>query len=307
MTFFDDLFKKENIAARIISLLVACGLWVYVMTEQNPVVERYYTIPLEKQNLDENVEAFGMPASVNVQVRASRMVLDDKNKRDIKAYVNFAGTSVGNYKLPINIEFKNGEVLSINPKEVHVNIDTIKERELPVTIRVVDNHDEDLTIRNEGAEIGRAVIKGTSSSLESVASVIAPIDITNHRENFTTESRLMAVDANNIGVDDIRIVPETMETEVTIVRKLLTIDLPVKVSYMGDLPEGMDVADITYEPQTITVTASPSVLKNVKQLHTLPVDISKIVQGEKIVTNVVLPNKVIAANKVIHVYLNSER
>jgi len=40
MSFLDDLFRKENLAARIISLLVACGLWVYVMTDQNPIVER---------------------------------------------------------------------------------------------------------------------------------------------------------------------------------------------------------------------------------------------------------------------------
>ena len=57
MSFFEDLFKKENIMARIISLLIACSLWVYVMMEQNPIVERYYSIPLEKHNLAANVEA----------------------------------------------------------------------------------------------------------------------------------------------------------------------------------------------------------------------------------------------------------
>lgn len=303
MSFFEDLFKKENIIPRIISLIAACTLWVYIMMEQNPIVERYYSIPLEKHNLADSVEAYDMPSAVNVQVRASRMVLDDKSKRDIRAYVDFSGTEVGSYKLPIHVEFKNGEVLSVNPKEVSVHVDAIQEQEVPVVIRVVDNSDEDLTIRNEGAEIGCATIKGPSSGLERVSEVIAPIDISNHRENFQTQCRLLAVDANSVAVDDIIIAPETVDTEVVIVRKLLTVDLPVEVSYVGDLPQGMEVADIVHEPQSITVTASPSALKNVKVLHTLPVDISGIVKGEQVSTNVILPNKVIAANKVIQVHL----
>ena len=307
MSFFEDLFKKENIVAQIISLIVACSLWVYVMMEQNPIVERYYSIPLEKYQLADNVEAYDMPSAVNVQVRASRMVLDDKSKRNIRAYVDFTGTGIGSYKLPVHIEFKNGEVLSVNPKEVNVHVDAIQEQEVPVVIRVVDNSDEDLTIRNEGAEIGRVTIKGPGSSLERVAEVIAPVDISTHRENFQTQCRLLAVDVNSAAVEDVTIAPEVMDTDVVIVRKLLTVDLPVEVNYVGDLPQGMDVADIVYEPQSIAVTASPSVLKNVKLLHTLPVDISRIVNGEQVSTNVILPNKVIATNKVIQVRMNTER
>ena len=40
MRFLQRLARKENLFARIICLLVACGLWVYVMTDQNPIVER---------------------------------------------------------------------------------------------------------------------------------------------------------------------------------------------------------------------------------------------------------------------------
>ena len=303
MSIFEDLFKKENLMARIISLLVACSLWVYVMMEQNPIVERYYSVNLEKRNLAASVEAYGMPGAVNVQVRASRMVLDDKSKREIQAYVDFSGTNIGSYKLPIHVEFKNGEVLSVNPKEVNVHVDAIQEQEVPVIIRVVDNSDEDLTIRNEGAEIGKALIKGPSSSLERVAEVIAPVDISTHREDFQAHCSLLAVDANSVAVEDVSIVPETLEADVSIVRKLLTVDLPVEVNYIGELPQGMDVAAIVHEPQSITVTASPSALKNVKLLHTLPVDIARIVKGEQVSTNVILPNKVIATNKLIKVQL----
>ncbi len=33
MRFLQNLIRRENLLARIISLLIACGLWVYVMTD----------------------------------------------------------------------------------------------------------------------------------------------------------------------------------------------------------------------------------------------------------------------------------
>ncbi|MFR4384247.1 MAG: hypothetical protein ACLT4X_08455 [Phascolarctobacterium sp.] len=43
---FTESDTQENLLARIISLLIACGLWVYVMTDQNPIVEHNVEIPL---------------------------------------------------------------------------------------------------------------------------------------------------------------------------------------------------------------------------------------------------------------------
>ena len=35
-----QFFERENLIPRIVTLIVACGLWLYVMSEQNPVIER---------------------------------------------------------------------------------------------------------------------------------------------------------------------------------------------------------------------------------------------------------------------------
>ena len=50
MRFFEDLIRKENLLARIICLLVACGLWVYVMTDQNPIVARKVEVRQQQLN-----------------------------------------------------------------------------------------------------------------------------------------------------------------------------------------------------------------------------------------------------------------
>ena len=51
MRFLQRLARKENLLARIICLLMACGLWVYVMTDQNPIIERNIEVRLQQRNL----------------------------------------------------------------------------------------------------------------------------------------------------------------------------------------------------------------------------------------------------------------
>ena len=68
MKFFEDLIRKENLPARIICLLVACGLWVYVMTDQNPIMERNVEVRLQQMNLPNHMMAFNVPDKVVVKV-----------------------------------------------------------------------------------------------------------------------------------------------------------------------------------------------------------------------------------------------
>lgn len=46
-----NFFDRENMLARVIAFLIACALWMYVMNEQNPLVERNYVVNLELRNV----------------------------------------------------------------------------------------------------------------------------------------------------------------------------------------------------------------------------------------------------------------
>lgn len=50
-----NFFDRENMLARVIAFLIACALWMYVMNEQNPLVERNYVVNLELRNVPEGM------------------------------------------------------------------------------------------------------------------------------------------------------------------------------------------------------------------------------------------------------------
>ena len=78
MRFLQRLARKENLLARIICLLMACGLWVYVMTDQNPIIERNIEVRLQQRNLPQNMMVFNAPDKILVKVRGSRAKLSSR-------------------------------------------------------------------------------------------------------------------------------------------------------------------------------------------------------------------------------------
>lgn len=307
MNFLEDLFKKDNLLARIISLVVACFLWAYVMMEQNPVIERYYEVPLVQKNIAQNMEIFNAPETVTVQVRASRLLLDDDAGKAINAYVDLKGISEGQQKLHVYATFAKGEVVNILPKDASVFVDHTVEKTVPVVTSVVDNYDEDITVDSNGITPSEAVVRGASSRLSKISKVTAPVSIKDQRGNFQTESVLVPLDDNGKLVSDVHIIPDKATVDAVIVRKMVSAELPVRVVINGELPEGLHIAQMQVLPEKVRVTAPPSVLKNLKEMNTKPIDITVLTGSMAINIGLDLPDKVIPAVNEVQVRFSVER
>lgn len=307
MNFLEDLFKKDSLLARVVSLVVACFLWAYVMMEQNPVIERYYEVPLVQKNIAQNMEIFNAPETVTVQVRASRLLLDDDAGKAINAYVDLKGISEGQQKLHVHATFAKGEVVNILPKDASVFVDHTVEKTVPIVTSVVDNYDEDITVDSNGITPSEAVVRGASSRLSKISKVTAPVSIKDQRGNFQAESVLVPLDDNGKLVSDVHIIPDKATVDAVIVRKMVSAELPVRIVINGELPEGLHIAQMQVLPEKVRVTAPPSVLKNLKEINTKPIDITVLTGSMAINTGMEFPDKVIPAVNEVQVRFSVER
>ena len=307
MNFLEDLFKKDNLLARIISLVVACFLWAYAMMEQNPVIERYYEVPLQQKNVTETMAIFNAPDVVTVQVRASRLLLDDSATAAISAYIDLKGVAEGQQKLPVNAFFSRGEVVNVFPKEVNVLVDHITEKTVPVVTQVVDNSDEDLTVDNNGIDPAYVTLKGASSKLSKIREVVAPVNIKGQRENFQAECVLTALDENDKPVTDVQILPDKATVNAVIIRKMISEELPVRVAISGELQEGISITQMQVLPEKVRITAPPSVLKKMEEISTKPIDITSLNGSVEVAAELDLPDKVIPDVRAVRVRFSVER
>ena len=87
--------NKEKLIAVLLSLVVAFGLWVYVITVVNPEYEKtYYNIPVVLQNKDILTERGLMVSGdlpmVTLVLRGDRATLNSLNETNINVFANLA-------------------------------------------------------------------------------------------------------------------------------------------------------------------------------------------------------------------------
>lgn len=307
MNFLDKFFKKENIGARILSVIAACCLWIYVMTDQNPIIERNYEVRLHQTNLPASMVVFNAPERVTVRVRAARGILSDDAENQITASINLKNTTEGQQNIPVKVVFTKGEVVSVTPGEVSVYVDTVSEKKVPVTTRVIGQVSEDLTVGSSVITPSEVTVKGATHRLDKISKVVAPIDITNHSDSFSAESELVAVSDDGYDIPNMTITPERVMVQAKMVRQMLTVELPVKVEMSGNLPEGIKVTQTTVTPDKVRITAPPSVLKDLHEIKTRPVDVSTLTGSQSVAAELDLTDKAIPETRSVQVLFSVER
>ncbi len=299
--------RKENLIARIMSLVIACGLWVYVTTDQNPIVERNIEVRLQQANLPENMMVFNAPEKVVVRVRGTRTNLGDGIENQIDASINLKAVTEGQQTLPVTVSVTNAEVVNVSPREVSIYVDTVSEKSVPVITRIVGAVSADMTIGSSTITPSEVTIRGATHRIDKVNKVVAPIDVTDHTGNFSTESDLVAVSDDGYDIPNMKIVPERVMVQATMVSQMLTTDIPVKLVMTGDLPQGVTVSKTEVIPETVSITASPSLLKELKEIQTKPLDISKVDGSMVLAAELDIPDKVIPHARSVQVRISVER
>ena len=307
MRFFEDLIRKENLLARVICLLVACGLWVYVMTDQNPIVERNVEVRLQQMNLPSNMMVFNVPNKVVVKIRGTRTKVSDNLENKITASLNLKNVTEGQQSVPVKVSFGAGDVVQVVPSEVSVYVDTVSEKRVPVITRIVGAVSNDLTIGHSVITPAEVTLRGATHRIDKVNKVVAPIDVTDHQGDFQAESELVAVSDDGYDIPNMKIIPERVMVQATMVSQMLSVDIPVKLVVSGELPNGVTVTKAEILPDKVRITAPPSLLKELKAINTKPVDVSKLLGSTVLAAELDLPEKVIPELRTVQIRLSVER
>lgn len=307
MRFFERLARKENLLARVISLLVACGLWVYVMTDQNPIVERSVETRLQQINLPNNMMVFNVPDRVVVKIRGARTQVSNNVESRLMASLNLKNVTEGQQSVPVKVSFPDGEVVSVTPSEVSVYVDTVSEKKVPVITREVGTSASDMTIGHSVITPSEVTLRGATHRIDKVNKVVAPIDVSDHDGSFQAESELVAVSDDGYDIPNMRIIPERVMVQATMVKQLLSADVPVRLVMSGTLSQGAVVTKTEIVPKSIRVTAPPSLLKKLKSVNTKPVDVTTLNGSTAVAAELDLPDGVIPEVRSVQIMLSVER
>ena len=295
--------NRDKWFARFMCVLIACCLWLYVMSEQNPIVEKEYAVPLVSRNLTEGMIVFNVPEKVSVRVRGTRTALANMPLSDIFAFVNLSKLSVGTHTVLVNARFARGDVIQVTPPAVNLFIDVKKDKIVPVTAEIIGSPNKDFAVDSHLLTPSEVKVEGAATRLEALDKIFVPVDVGGRSEEFTVTLKPLAVAKDGIDMQDVTIDPAEIIVRTKMKKKIQTITIPVKVSYKGELAGGLKITSATVNPFKVTVSGAPSAVENLKELNLEPVDLEKLTKNATVPVKIILPAGVTAARQTVDVDL----
>lgn len=192
-----DFFRQyvvHNLGLKLISLLLAIGLWLAVA--RDPVAQVAVDVPVEMQNLPQDMEVSSehIP-QVQIRLSGPQRIINRLQRSDVHAEINLAQVQPGerSFALTANdVRYPDGlQVVQIIPSDLHLSFDTRATRRVQVKPRVIGTF-------ASGYEIARILVVppslnvvGPRKRLDEIEFAITdPVDVTGNtdRMSFATHA-----------------------------------------------------------------------------------------------------------------------
>lgn len=299
--------NRNNWLVRFAALLLACVLWLYVMNEQNPLIERSFTVSLAKINLAENMMVNNVPESVNVTIKGQRTVLSRVAADDLHAFVDLDGLKKGRHSVDVKVKAASGEVVDVNPNTLFLDMDTISERTVDVEARIVGVPNSGVTVGKMEINPPKVVVEGASSRVANMSRVIVLVDISDKDKNFETDAYLVPINLDGTEMYDLKVTPSQVHINAIMLKQLATNSFPIKPIISGTLRKGLKISSIKTVPEAVKLTAEPAVLGNMTEVETAPIILDKLEGDIELQMPLNLPEKVLADAHTVLVNITFER
>lgn len=251
-------YFRENLIYRVIAVLLAVGIWFFVLERQNPIQERVLNVPLETRELAEDYVVSDKPNSVDVRVEGRKGALEELTPREIEAYVNLEEAVKGSNILPVKVELpQNIKLVSVVPEQVEVEIDEITSRQFTLDINVRGSPQEGYQAGSPQVKPDQVNIFGPERMLDRVAKAYVEVDISGAASDFKKDINvsLRDTDGKDISHEWISTSPEYVEVFVPIVPESPLRTVPVIYEIVGEPAEGFEIKNISIYPEVIEIAA----------------------------------------------------
>lgn len=284
--------KKVNI---ILSLIIAIGLWAYVIGEINPQTSQpIKEIPITFVN-EKVLEAQGLSiveasaTSLNVTVYGQRSKVTKIKAKDIVATVDLAEATEGVNQLKINIHLpEKVEIEEKSISKISVVVEKTVSEEKDVEVSYKGPHSEDSEPTTVDYNRRKITVTGAKSLVGKVDHIQCIVDsnkVGNEMKTFKAEA--VPVDAKGNPVENIDLSSNVVSVT-SVLRKTKTVSLIVPIKG-GDSQNAERNVSL---PKVVTIKGMEKDIAGIKQITAKEIDISQIYSNTHLTIEPILPENV---------------
>lgn len=267
-----NYFLGRNLLPKLLAVLVALIVWVFVMNEQNPPVEGTFQVALGSRNLTEKMVVMETPETVRVKVRGLRNAIAGAAGRNFKATVDLKGLSAGQYDLPVSVVLPSGyELVEAIPDTVTVKIEAVRSRQFTVEPRLTGPVVGQMTLGKVEVKPAVTVVTGPQSVLDSIDHVLAPVEIRDRTPAFSINTKLVLQGPDGNELKSLTIEPSQVNVTGILEPGTISRTFEVKTVLTGNLPDGILLRKVFTEPLKVDLKGSKEVLDKINAVMTEPV------------------------------------
>ena len=281
---------ERNRTLKLIALLIAVVLWLYVGTQEDPLAQRTYEVNIDVENLAVDKTAVLGQETVQVRVMGRQDRLNSLDSSDFKAYVDLSDVSEGNNQVPVKVDLPSEVYFSrVEPKSVEVLINDRDGSDMNVDIVTTGTAPEGITIEDMTVSPKSVFVTGDAEALEEVRKVGVEVDLSTIYDDSEIEAEVQFYDVSGNVLDDydLEALPGTVEVKIKVSKTDIEKTVPIQANLVGQLPNGIQIDNISISPETVTISGSPEELAEINTVATEAIDVSKISQTTQVTVDLV--------------------
>lgn len=286
---------KRAIPTLITALLLSIAVWVTAVNQADPTEERIYpkTIALDIIGLDsELVQVNEITRQVSLTLKAPKSILDRLASETnlIHATLDLTGLSEGEYSISpqINISASPVDVVRISPQNITVHLENLLTKSMPITVQTSGELAIGFQADDPILSHTDATVSGPQTAMDRVAEIAIQLNIENLKDSINASVELVALDANANAIENVNILPKTINVNLPIKQLGGYRTVVVKVVTSGQIADGFRLTNIFAFPPTVTIfSTNPTLIEGIPgYVETAPISLTGA--SESFETNVTL-------------------
>ncbi|MBR6523204.1 MAG: hypothetical protein IKT39_01150 [Clostridia bacterium] len=280
---------------RIVSLVLAIMLWLYVAVTQDPTrtdrVENVEVIcGLSQNQINQGLSIISKSNDTVYFEATGKRSLVTGVRGNYYAKLDLDDiTAPGKYNITPDISRPEGVFISgVSPSVIEVYVDKYVSSTLPVVIQTKGKLSGDLVIKDMTADLGQIDVQLPSLALEQIAYIGAVVDLSGISSSSIINCQPVLLDADKEEIELKNIVFDKTNIVVDInVEQIKNVKIMPKVSGMDKYAKGLSVTAV---PKSIDLCGDKETLDAISSIETMPFVLqSEVSDGQEFEVKLQLP------------------
>nr|WP_300326343.1 CdaR family protein [uncultured Anaerostipes sp.] len=270
----------NNLLLKIVSVVFAFLLWVFVINVDNPVIKKTFSdVPVDiinEQVLDDLNQIYKIDEgeTVSFTVRGKKDIIDQLKKSDFQATADLSSMS-DVHAVPIKVEalrYKEQLDIDTDNATVKITLEDLKSDQIPVTVKITGKPAKGYAVSDETATPNLVSVSGPKSVIAQIDEIVATVDVTGLKKDVTMTQNVKCYDSDGEEINQDRITLDTTKIKVQIhLSKTKTVKLAVKTK--GKPASGYTLGSIDCKPKEIEITGNSDDLEAIDEIELATLDI----------------------------------